>query len=153
MEITIENINKYGFVFHEYNHEKILKDNDEDSLDSLEEYIQSLIKIPNENLYGDIDIVEPGGYIDLHYHIVPGSFQVVIWAPESDFEGRYYLYGTSEEVKQIKPRKGLMCFMKPNDPHFIHGVSKLLSDTPIKSYGFSSSVFPLPEVNDIYINL
>lgn len=149
--IKIEDINKNGFVFHKYDYKNILKKNDEDTIKSLSEYISSLIKIPGENLYADVDIINQGDFINLHYHILFGSFQVVVWAPESDFEGRYYLYGTPNNIKEYKPEKGVMCFMKPNDPNFIHGVSVLLSSEPIKSYGFSSSVAPLPEKNDIFI--
>lgn len=152
MEITLDNINKYGFVFHLYDHENILKSNDEDSLLSLELYINSLINIPGERLYSDIDIINPGDSIGLHFHVIPGSFQVVVWRPDYDFKGREYIYGTPDKLISIKPFTGLMCFMKSNDPNFIHGVSKLLSDKPIKSYGFSSSICELPEKNDIYIS-
>lgn len=149
--IRIEDINNYGFVFHEYDHKKILKDNDEDSMKSLSEYISSLIKMPGETLYADVDVINFGESIPLHYHIVFGSFQVVVWDPTYNFDGRFYLYGTSEDLREYKPRRGMMCFMKPNDPNFIHGVSPLLSYEPVKSYGFTSSLIPLPEKNDIFI--
>jgi hypothetical protein len=153
MKITLDNINKFGFVFHVYDHKNILKDSDEETIFSLETYIDSLIKVPGQKLYSDIDIVEPGGSIDLHFHTIPGSFQVVVWRPEESFLGREYVYGTPKLLQYAKPFKGLMCFMKPNDPNFVHGVTKLLSDKPIKSYGFSSSICELPEKNDIYISL
>jgi len=151
VEVTLDNIKKFGFIFHVYDHKKILKDTDEESIASLEDYINSIIKVPGEKLYPDIDIIEPGGSIDLHFHTIPGSFQVVVWRPEYDFKGREYIYGSPNNLMYAKPFKGLMCFMKPNDANFIHGVTKLTSDKPVKSYGFSSSAFELPEKNDIYI--
>lgn len=151
MEITLKNINKFGFVFHSYDFNKILKETDEETMESLSQYISNLIKIPKENLYGDIDIINKGESIKLHYHILFGSFQVVVWVPDYKFKGRYFLHGSINNIKKYKPEKGVMCFMKPNDPNFIHGVSELLSDYPVKSYGFSSSVIPLPEKNDIFI--
>jgi hypothetical protein len=149
-EITLERLNKEGFIFHRYD-ESMLTDNHEKNLQILKEYIQGLLSVPNENLYTDIDIVEQGMEIKPHYHIIPGSFQVVVWNPEGDFEGRYYLHGIGEELEKFKPFKGMMCFMKPNDPNFIHGVTPLISETPVLSYGFSSAVFPLADVNDIFV--
>lgn len=153
MEITLENINKFGFLFHIYDHKKILKNTDEETFISLENYINSLITIPGEKLYGDIDIIYPDTGIDLHFHVIPGSFQVVVWAPDCDFKGRQYVYGNPKCLQYVKPFRGLMCFMKPNDSNFIHGVTKLLSEKPVKSYGFTSSTCQLPERNDIYISL
>jgi hypothetical protein len=150
--IRLEDINKYGFIFHEYDHAEILKETDQESMDSLSVYISSLITLPNEILYADIDIINYGESIPLHYHIIPGSFQVVVWAPYGPYSGRYYLYGTKDDLRQIQPARGLMCFMKPNDPNFIHGVSPLYSTVPVKSYGFSSSLCPLLETNDIFIS-
>ena len=151
--ITLEDINKYGFVFHEYNHAEILKETDQESMDSLSAYISSLISLPNEILYSDIDVINYGESIPLHYHIIPGSFQVVVWAPDGPYTGRYYLYGTQHDLREMQPRRGLMCFMKPNDPDFIHGVSPLYSTTPVKSYGFSSAACSLSQINDIFVSI
>ncbi len=151
-EILIEEIDKEGFVFHKYNYKSVLKGNDEESIESLKEYISSLIKIPNERLIGDVDVILKGSGLDNRFHIVPGSFQVVVWVPDYKYEGREFLYGSPENLNKFQPEIGMMCFMKPNDPSFVHGVSILLSDRPVKSYGITSSVFDsLPEVNDIFI--
>jgi hypothetical protein len=150
-KIKLEDINKFGFVFHEYDHAKILKDTDEESIESLTHYIDSLINVPNEKLYSDIDIINPGESIKLHFHTIPGSFQVVVWRPDGEFEGREYIYGDPKLLKEIKPFKGLMCFMKSNDPNFVHGVKPLLSNAPVRSYGFTSSAFELNDNNDFYI--
>ncbi len=150
-KIWIEDINKYGFVFHKYDH-TFLKETDVENIVLLEKYVSSLISIPNEKLITDVDIINEGEGIDLHLHIVPGSFQVVVWVPDYKYEGREFLYGNPKDLKRFQPEIGMMCFMKPNDVEFVHGVSILKSKRPVKTYGITSSVFDsLPEVNDIFI--
>jgi hypothetical protein len=151
--ITIENINKYGFVFHAFNPDEIFKETDEETIEALEDYVSSLIQMPNEHLVTDIDILKYGDDIPLHYHIIPGSFQVVVWAPTAPYKGRQYVYGTMDYLRFMQPGRGLMCFMKPNDPEFIHGVTMLQSTEPVKTYGITSTCIDLPDINDIYVNL
>lgn len=152
-KILIEDIREHGFIFHKYDHRKILKDTDEESIASLENYVRGLIQMPKERLITDIDIIKKGEGIGIHLHVIPGSFQVVIWVPEYEYEGREFIYGNPKDLKRFQPSIGMMCFMKPNDVNFVHGVSVLKSDRPVKTYGITSSVMDLPEINDVFIKI
>lgn len=153
MDVTIENINKHGFVFHKYD-TYLVKDTLKLSSQNLFNYIKDLISVDGERLHYDVDTIHKGQEIRPHFHIIPGSFQVVVWLPNSPFEGRDYLYGTKNSLKKYHPEKGVMCFMKPNDPNFIHGVSELISDTSVTTVGFSSLSQPFEEGRDydIYVD-
>lgn len=152
MKDLLNQINKEGFVFIEYDKNLIdLKSNEDKSL-ILKEIIKQKINLENETLYVDWDFLKQGEDIKLHYHIIPGSFQAVTWFPEESFEGREFIYGTRDNLKKIKPRAGLICFFKPNDPNFIHGVSPLLTNSIVYSFGFTSSTKDISQTNnDIYI--
>lgn len=153
MLINLNNLNKHGFIFHIYNPHDLVSSDDAKTVKNFKDYINNIINIPNENLYADFDTISPNQGIDLHYHVIPGSFQVVVWLPDYDFEGRHFLYGSPDEVLEFKPSLGHMCFMKPNDPKFIHGVSTLKSSKPVRSLGLSSLVKPFEEgmTYDIYV--
>ena len=149
--INIDDINNYGFVFHNYDSSIIVHGDDEHNIEVLESYVSSLIQIPNQRLVSDIDIINKGEEIKLHLHVTTGSFQVVVWVPDYEYEGRYFMYGTPNKIEKVQPKLGMMCFMKTNDSNFVHGVSKLLSDQPVKSYGISSIVYDLSKINDVFI--
>jgi len=144
MKVTIENINKYGFVFHKYD-SSLIKDSLEETSPILSNYINNLISVKGETLYFDIDTVVKDQEIKPHYHVILGSFQTVVWFPKSPFKGRDYLFGTESLLNKVTPEEGYMCFMKPNDPHFIHGVTQLLSSEPIQTLGYSSLVKPFDD--------
>ena len=149
----LNRINKEGFVFAEYDPSLIqYLQSHEDRILILKEWIKEAIDIEGETLYADWEALDKDQSIKLHYHIIPGSFQAVTWVPENNFEGREFLYGIKDEILKVKPRLGLICFFKPNDENYIHGVAPLLSDTKIYSYGFTSSVMDISQTeNDIYV--
>jgi hypothetical protein len=153
LENLLEKINKEGFVFIEYD-SLVLKETslDEGKAKVLKKIIQENLFIPGENVYVDWEYLKKDEEIKLHYHVIPGSFQAVTWIPEEDFVGREFLYGTKDNLKTIKPRIGLICFFKPNDSKFIHGVLPLLTDSKVCSFGFTSSIRDISNTdNDIYI--
>lgn len=149
----LKRINEEGFVFAEYDPSLIEHlDNDVRRSYALRYIIEDYLEVKGENIYCDWEVLKKGEEIPLHYHIIPGSFQAVTWIPEGEFEGREFLYGTLDDIKKIKPRLGLICFFKPNDPKFVHGVAPLLTDTTVYSYGFTSSTKDIWDTdNDIYI--
>lgn len=152
-ESLLKKINEEGFVFVEYDSSLVfnLKTN-EDKAEALKKIIKNKLSILGENIYVDWEYLNQNEEIKLHYHIVPGSFQAVTWFPEEDFSGREFIYGTKDNLKKIKPKIGLICFFKPNDPGFVHGVSKLESNSKVCSFGFTSSTIDISKTNnDIYV--
>lgn len=90
------------------------------------------ITIKNIHLvFEDIDQI--GQEHELHTHLVPCDFQVLIWAESSNYDGRYFRYGTREKLSELRPSFGDICFMKTNDLNFIHGVSPLKSNSFIRT--------------------
>lgn len=151
MEITIEKLNTEGFLFHQFD-KKLLVGTDEEVAASLTRYVSMLLSVEGEYLHHDFDYIEQGGEIKPHFHVIPGSFQVVIWLPDTEFVGRNFLYGKDGILKQYHPEKGMMCFMKPNDPKFIHGVSILESSVTIRTLGISSITKKLEGNCDIFVS-
>lgn len=149
----LRRINKEGFVFAEYDPSLIEHlQNPEDIAFILKEWVKEQLPLEGETLYVDWEALDKGEEIKLHYHIIPGSFQAVTWVPREEFEGREFIYGSPEMLKEVKPRIGLICFFKPNDPEFIHGVKPLLSNSRVESYGFTSSIKDISDTdNDIYV--
>lgn len=147
-QTMLEELNEKGFLFREYSPRLLMNGNIYDNFKMIIKYFIDI----NEPLHIDEQVLKVGEGIGMHYHIIPGSFQAVTWIPEGEFEGREFIYGTKDNLKSIKPKLGLMCFMKPNDPNFIHGVSRLKTDTVIRSIGASSSFKDLSDtINDIYV--
>jgi hypothetical protein len=145
MKINLKELNEKGFIFHKFQG-NIPNISEDDLANFFISYIKTVVDVPlGESLYYDYDVVNYLQEIKPHYHVIPGSFQVVIWLPDYEFEGRYFLYGYKGELKKYKPSKGMMCFMKPNDPLFLHGVSKLESGKSIKSLGITSLYVPFQE--------
>jgi hypothetical protein len=100
-----------------------------------EYYTQSLknlgLEIRNiEQVYEDIYI---GGYHELHTHLIPADFQVVVWAIPESFEGRDFVYGTKKKLRSYHPKNGDMCLMKTNDLRFVHGVQPLTSGSMVRT--------------------
>lgn len=153
MSVTIEKINSQGFCFYRYDSSVIDFNDLQASALRVNSIISQLLSIPGESLYYDIDTVKPGMELKPHYHIIPGSFQVVVWIPTGNFTGRDFLFGTADRLRRFHPELGYMCFMKPNDPKFLHGVTKLQSQSPIKSIGFSSLVSKVEGNQDIYADV
>ncbi|MBT7610699.1 MAG: hypothetical protein HN576_13145 [Bacteriovoracaceae bacterium] len=146
-------INELGFVFHRYDAASLLGKGHEESARKLKDYIESMISIENEELFYDVDTIEKGEEILPHFHVINGSFQVVIWLPDDEFLGRDFLYGESKALENYHPEKGMMCFMKPNDPCFFHGVTRLESEMAVETIGFSSlkSKDDIPLQKDIFL--
>lgn len=151
MEITIEKLNAEGFLFHQFE-QSLLSGTDEEVAAKMMKYISSLLKVEGEYLHADYDYIQSGEQIKPHFHVIPGSFQVVIWLPHVPFIGRNFLYGKDGVLKQYHPEKGMLCFMKPNDPRFIHGVSILESPETIRTLGLSSITKKLEGNCDIFVD-
>jgi hypothetical protein len=150
MEITLEKLNAEGFLFHQFE-QSLLSGTDEEVTAKMIEYVSGLLKVEGEYLEADYDYIQSGEQIKPHFHVIPGSFQVVIWLPQGEFIGRNFLYGKDGVLKQYHPEKGMMCFMKSNDPRFIHGVSVLESPETIKTLGLSSIIKKLDGNRDIFV--
>jgi hypothetical protein len=136
--ISLSLINELGFVFHRYDASMLLGETHKESAENLKKYIKSLFEVEGEELFYDIDTLKKGEEILPHFHVINGSFQTVIWLPTDSFEGRDFLFGESTNLESYHPEKGMMCFMKPNDPRFFHGVSRLESESAVQTIGFSS---------------
>jgi hypothetical protein len=150
MSSLLEQLNLKGFIFIKYD-PKIINFNDlHSTAKALMKVINSLISIEGETLHYDIDTIKYNQQIKPHYHIIPGSFQVVAWVPNDKFTGREFLFGTGELLQKVTPQIGYFCIMKPNDPQFLHGVTKLTSNNDIQSIGFSSLVKKVEGNNDIF---
>jgi hypothetical protein len=152
-DISLDRLNDEGFLFFEYDPAPFLDVKQE--IVRLQKFKDWLwVNSPRgSHVYGDMDIMKKGEELKLHYHVVPGPWQVVLWLPVTNFEGREFLYGSPGRINKIKPRAGLACMMKPNDPKFVHGVAPLLDDGVVKSYGFTCAIgkFDDSNINDIYI--
>ena len=151
MSLSLKNLNEQGFIFQRYDKGLIDFNDIEASVLRLKSVVSTILKVEGESLFYDIDTIGPQMEIKPHYHIIPGSFQVVIWIPEGPFLGRDFLFGTPKLLRRYHPELGYMCFMKANDPNFIHGVSPLESDRPIRSIGFSSLVKEVRGNQDIFV--
>lgn len=151
MSLSLKKLNEQGFIFQHYD-QKLIDFNDlEASALRLKPIISQLLSVDGESLFYDIDTIKPQMELKPHYHVIPGSFQVVIWIPEEPFIGRDFLFGTTKQLQRYHPELGYMCFMKPNDPNFLHGVSRLESNKPIRSIGFSSQVSKVRGNQDIFV--
>ena len=152
MSITMQELNSRGFIFKEYDKNLIDFNNKEQMVNNFKDLIHSFSLVDGESLFYDFDLLSKGEEIKPHYHLIPGSFQIVIWLPQNnEFTGRNFLFGTPSNLQQIKPRLGYLCIMKPNDPNFIHGVSQLTSDHNVETLGFSSLIKEIKGNQDIYI--
>jgi hypothetical protein len=81
-------------------------------------------------VYEDIKL---GQYHELHTHLIPANYQAVIWAPQDNYKGRAFIFGTKNNLNKFYPKFGDICFMKTNDLNFIHGVEPLLNDTLVRT--------------------
>lgn len=72
-------------------------------------------------------------YHEMHTHLVPARYQIVVWFPEAKFEGREFVFGTKKHLKKITPSYGDYCFMKTNDLKYIHGVTPLETDILVRT--------------------
>jgi|GEM_PF-6853917 hypothetical protein len=150
--MTIHLLNKKGFLFYRYDQSFVDHNNLDITAKKISNVINEIMSVKNESLFWDIDTIVAGQELRPHYHIVPGSFQVVAWLPTSPFCGRDFLFGNNNVLYKVKPKVGYMCFMKTNDPFFIHGVTELLSEGSIKSLGFTSQVKKVEGNQDIYVD-
>lgn len=152
MNISLDKLNTEGFIFHKYPLDQIDFNSTEKMVESFSHYISNCLSVKGEILLHDFDTISYDEEIKPHFHIIPGSFQVVIWLPKEEFKGRYFLFGNQKILKKTIPALGYMCFMKANDPQFIHGVSKLKSHCSISTLGFSSQVMKIDGNQDIFID-
>jgi len=168
MKISITDIYDHGFLFVKYTPEKYIYDKIMDldfnfkgnipggmggtSLDNLEDPNFNLIKEYYSNIINslglegfslqfDLERMDQGNYHIMHSHRISAIFQACIWVPKkNDYSGRYFIYGTKEDLKFFKPQYGDLVLMKPNDNRFLHGVSPLKSYDPVFSVGISAGV-------------
>lgn len=153
MNVTMQDLNQLGFIFKQFDKSLISFDDLELTVKNLKELIETNLSVKGENLYYDFDSISYKNEIKPHYHLIPGSFQVVVWLPKNQsFTGRLFQFGSPDFLQQVKPELGFMCFMKPNDPNFIHGVSPLTSHHSIKTLGFSSLIKRVEGNQDINVN-
>ncbi|WP_127714873.1 hypothetical protein [Halobacteriovorax sp. HLS] len=150
MNNILEQLDREGFIFKQYDPSIIDFHDLSSSISRLKSYIEEIISISGESLFYDIDTIEYKQQIKPHYHVIPGTFQVVAWIPEDNFEGRKFIFGTQKSLNTTTPKLGYFCIMKPNDPHFIHGVTSLQSKTSIRSIGFSSLIKKVEGNQDIF---
>ena len=134
-----EKINEEGFVFSKFEpnldiYNEIL--NTEEPNDKIKNFFRKAIGnfgiIPG-NLHTVYEDITLGLFHELHTHLIQADFQVVVWAPQDNYEGRAYVYGTRGNLKKFYPKYGDMVFMKTNDLNFIHGVEPLENDTLVRT--------------------
>ncbi len=76
-------------------------------------------------------------YMNVHSdYVIEGDYQILTWiCKDDDFVGRDFIHGfkvgNHEQTNKVKPKTGLTCLCDSTMPHFVHGVSKLLTDTTI----------------------
>lgn len=134
-------IHEQGFVLKKHNLSEEFR-RDVIASDTPSEYAQKIIREvlqandcpvePLQIVYEPFKLHESNA---MHTHLVPADFQLLIWVPkDDDFKGRKFLYGKKDgPISSYTPKFGDICFMKTNDLDFIHGVSKLETDTVIKT--------------------
>jgi hypothetical protein len=151
--VSLERLAREGFIFHRYDAGRLLSGPEGAWGEALSAYISGLLAVPGETLSFDWDELRQGQEILPHFHVIPGSFQVVVWLPDAPFDGRDFLFGRPDRVLRVHPERGWMCFMKPNDPALVHGVSRLESARPVRTLGFSSLFQPFSSGsrNDVFV--
>ena len=87
----------------------------------------------HEKLHLVFEDLQKGEFHELHTHLTPCDYQAIIWAPETSYEGRHFIYGTITKQTEFKPSFGDICFMKTNDLNFIHGVTTLITNTKVRT--------------------
>lgn len=138
MDLNLE-LKSQGFLFQQFEplaHMRSYILGLEHPTEELEEYIKSIfdsLKIP----YQDFDISFEDATntgLSLHTHLIPASFQVLIWVPEhSEYFGRGFIYGTEGKTATFYPKFGDLCLMKTNDLSFYHGVEPLRSNIKFRT--------------------
>ena len=152
MDNILKTLHEDGFIFLKYPSSFLeYIDDTEFFAIKLSKYISTLLSIEGESLIYDIDTIRLNEEIRPHYHIIPGTFQVVVWLPRYKFTGRYFIYGKRSALKKVVPELGYMAFMLPNNPNFIHGVTPLQSQDPVQTIGFSSLIRDIPGNRDIFV--
>lgn len=135
------NLNREGFLFNSYSFPKNFKTKvlteSEPSLETIS-IIQNILEefnLPIDNTKIDFEDVILGESNELHTHLIPADCQMLIWVPlDEEYTGRDFLYKKKgQEIRRFKPKLGDICFMKTNDLDFLHGVSKLESDSRIRT--------------------
>ena len=139
MSLTLE-LNNQGFIFQRFEPQAQMRSyilGLENPTEELEAYIKTIfdsLQIP----YEDFDVAfEDATYnagLSLHTHLIPASFQVIIWVPEhSEYAGRGFIYGSKEKTATFYPQFGDLCLMKTNDLNFFHGIEPLKSNTKFRT--------------------
>jgi len=106
---------------------------------------------PDLKISYDWDTVEKDHYHPLHYHVYLGLFQMVVWLPEEEFEGRKFLYGGPDSINEFTPGYGDACIFEGNSELLIHGTSPLLSEVPVKSLGITTFYGQPSIITDVFV--
>lgn len=67
-------------------------------------------------------------------------FHVCIWLPDEEYKGRDFIYGSTTTLRTHHPSFGDCVFINTIDDKFLHGVSRLRSDSCVVSVGGSPSI-------------
>jgi hypothetical protein len=105
--------------------------------EELETYIKTIfdsLQIPYQDFDTSFEDTHLHTGLNLHTHLIPASFQVLMWVPESsDYLGRGFIYGSQEKTATFYPQFGDLCLMKTNDLNFFHGVEPLKSNIKFRT--------------------
>ena len=139
MKNLVRRINEEGFVFLKFPKskeifERLLNTDKPDGFIKIFfiKYFKNL-GISHNRLNFVYEDIYQNDYHEMHTHLTPSDFQAVVWVPRSEYRGRAFLYGTSDNLKEFYPEFGDICFMKTNDLKYIHGVKKLENDTLVRT--------------------
>lgn len=129
-------IDEEGFVFLRFFPEvdiyrAILRSSSPENEKSILEFFKEQLELHGlkvNKIQGVYEDIHQGMSHELHTHLIPTEYQVVIWVPEDfGYEGRAFVYGKLGELKKHYGQWGEMVIMKTNDLDFVHGVEPLKS--------------------------
>lgn len=95
----------------------------EDAIDSMHFVVTRMGKGDKMGVHRDIEISNSS------------LFHINIWLPETEYEGRDFVYGTENELRTFHPNWGDCVFVSTISDEHIHAVSELKSDSLVYSIG------------------
>jgi len=132
-------INNKGFVFAKIEMDENFKTkvlhSTEPNIEIKDFFLKSLKKIDSKikDIHCVYEDIQEGMFHEMHTHLTPSRYQVVVWFPKEDYSGREFIYGKRDSLNTFKPSFKDMCFMKTNDLNFIHGVAPLKTNTLVRT--------------------
>lgn len=139
MSLSLQ-LSNSGFIFQRFEPEAQMRSyilGLDKPTEELETYIQSIfdsLQIPYQDFDISFEDTYPNTGLSLHTHLIPASFQILIWVPESaEYQGRGFIYGSKEKTATFYPQFGDLCIMKTNDLNFFHGVEPLQSNIKFRT--------------------